>query len=53
MIVELKQTGVKGREVPESVEANWLLRQESIWSGEIMPSKLVREGSKAKKGFIM
>ena len=34
-------------------KATQMLRQESIWSGEIMESKLDYEGSEAKKGLMM
>ena len=34
-------------------QANWILRQRSIWDGEIMGSKLDSEGSEARKRLIM
>lgn len=91
VILELKQTGVKGREGPESIvmpvciyiwscleihalgdieegiqgaavwlweikmgkQANWMLKKESVWSGEIMRSKPGSKGSAAKKGLTV
>lgn len=40
-------------EIKMGKQANWILRQGSIWDGEIMGSKLDSEGSEARKGLIM